>query len=206
MATRKRRTSSFLIAEVLGRLRRIEPPEHYLTAGHVVIDDSLAVRKGERVLIVFEAGFDELAAALAMAVDEAGAQVDAISIGDPLPPRVEEKIARHLAPAQVSVLIANVTFPRAIRTPLVENTEGRRHAHMLGISDAVVRQSLRVDYRAVSRRGEELIALVEPAAEIRVESARGPICARGRSRAAAGTTRGGSSTSPAGPTSPPVRS
>lgn len=161
------------MAEVLSRLRRIVPEEHYIAAARVVLQNSLAVREGERVLVVYEAGFDDLAAALTMACDELGAEVDAVSIGTPVPPRVIEKIEERLAQCDVSVLIASVTFPRELRTPLVQNTATRRHAHMLGVTDALIRQSLRADYEVVNRLGNDLVRLLEGTTEIRVESERG---------------------------------
>ena len=131
------------------------------------------MREGEQVLVVYEVGFEDFAAALTMASDELRAEVDAVAIGTPVPARVIEKVEERLVRCDVSVLIASVTFPREVRTPLVQNTARRRHAHMLGVTDALIRQSLRADYKIVNRLGEDLVRFLEGKAEIRVKSERG---------------------------------
>lgn len=161
------------MAQVIGRLREIVPEEAYVAAGRAVIRDCLAVRQGERVLIIYEVGFEDLGAALTMAVDEVEGEVDAIAIGDPVPPMVVERVQERLESCEASVLVASFTFPREVRTPIVENTTRRRHVHMLGIDDSVIRQSLRADYVAVNRLGEDLIRILDGGREIRIESVQG---------------------------------
>jgi len=159
------------MAQVLGQLRRILPAEHVVAAGRAVIADCLAVREGERVLVVYEDGYDDLAAAIVMAVDEARGDVDAVKVGVPVIPNIIEKLERRLSKCEVSVMLASFTFPRNVRTVLTQSAIGqRRHAHMLGVSDAVIRQSLRADYHAVHDIGNQLIRLLETTYEVKVES------------------------------------
>ncbi len=162
------------MAQVIGRLRRILPEDHCVAAARVVIQDSLAVRDGERVLVVFEDGFDELAAALLMATDQVQAEVDAIKVGVPLIPNIVAKLERRLARCDVSVLIASLAFPRDVRQVLIPGPDTeRRHAHMLGVTDAIIRQSLRSDYLAVHELGQDLVQQLNTAYEIKVESPSG---------------------------------
>lgn len=171
MAERKRRTSSFLMAQVLGQLRRILPDEPEIAAGRAVLHDCLAAREGERVLVVYEDGHDDFAAALVMAADEVRADVDAVKVGVPIVPNLVEKLRQRLDACEVSVLVSSVSFPREVRVVLTNHhLERRRHAHMLGVSEQVIRQSLRSDYRAVHALGVDLVRLLESTYEIKVES------------------------------------
>jgi len=162
------------MAQVIGQLRRILPEEHYVAAARVVVSSSLAVRADERLLVVYEDGFDDFAAAILMATDEVRGEVDAIKVGVPLIPNIIEKLERRLAKCDVSVLIANLSFPREVRKVLIPGAESdRRHAHMLGVTDAIIRQSLRSDYVAVQELGQELVRMLEATYEIKVESPAG---------------------------------
>lgn len=163
-----------MMAQVLGQLRRILPEEHAIAAARAVIHDCLAVGDGERLLVVYEDGHEDFAAALVMAADERRADVDAVKVGVPLLPNLVEKLERRLDQSDVSVLVSSVSFPRDVRRVLTEHAIGRRrHAHMLGVSDPILRQSLRADYRAVHDLGERLARALEGTYEIKVESPAG---------------------------------
>ncbi|MCB9594165.1 MAG: aminopeptidase [Sandaracinaceae bacterium] len=174
MVGRKRRTSSFLMAQVLGQLRRILPNEHEIAAGRAVLHDCLGAREGEQVLVVYEDGYDDFAAALVMAADEVRAEVDAVKVGVPLIPNIVEKLERRLEKTDVSVLVSSYAFPRDVRTVLTAHRiDARRHAHMLGVTEAILKQSLRADYQAVHELGEQLARVLESTYEIKVESPAG---------------------------------
>lgn len=163
-----------MLAQVMGQLRRIVPQEHELAAGRAVLHDCLATKEGERVLVVFEDGHESFAAALVTAADERRADVDAVKVGVPLPPNLVERLERRLDTSDVSVLVSSVSFPRDVRVVLTEHgIAHRRHAHMLGVSDPILRQSLRADYRAVHDLGERLCRALERTHEIQVESPAG---------------------------------
>lgn len=163
-----------MMAQVLGQLRRILPQEHEIAAGRAVLHDCLAAKEGERVLVVFEDGHEDFAAALVMAADDVRADVDAVKVGVPLLPNLVEKLEKRLDACEVSVLVSSVSFPRDVRVVLTQHgIERRRHAHMLGVSDPILRQSLRADYRAVHELGERLVRVLESTYEIKVESPAG---------------------------------
>ncbi|MEQ9080462.1 MAG: hypothetical protein RLP09_41740 [Sandaracinaceae bacterium] len=173
---RKRRTSSFIMPEVISRLRRMQPDEAYVQAAQRVVLDCLAVKLGERLLIVYQqrAPFEELAAALMMAADEVGAEIDAVTVtSDETSPRLMAKLKERCDKAAASAMLAGYEFSRDIRRVVATPEGERRHVHMLGLTDAVVRQSLRIDYRDVHALGERLRARLQPTSEIRVESAAG---------------------------------
>lgn len=171
MAGRKRKTSSFILSEVVARLRRVLPDEAYVAAGQRVVGDCLGVRDGERLLIVYEEELEELAAAIMMAADVAGATVDAVLVDADTPEAtLMDRLQRRLSSCQVSVMLAAFTFPRSVRRMLTGMEGDRRHAHLLGITDPVVRQSLRVDYRDVDALGRRLVAAIPPGATLQVES------------------------------------
>ncbi|HJL19301.1 MAG TPA: hypothetical protein RMH99_26790 [Sandaracinaceae bacterium LLY-WYZ-13_1] len=174
MSGRRRKTSSFIFSEVMAGLRRLEPEEAMVLAAQRVLGDCLSVREGERVLVVFERDLEELAAALLMVSDELGARVDAIQVDASTPESsLVDRLRRRLEAVDVSVLLAGFAFPRAVRRTLTENVDRRRHAHMLGLTDAVIRQSLRVDYVDVDRLGRRLRSAMPLRATIAIESPAG---------------------------------
>ena len=174
MTERKRRTSSFLLSEVIARLRRVEPDEAYLAAAQRVVSDCLGVRAGERLLIVYEEGLESLAGALMMVGDELEARVDAVLVDASTPEEtLLERLVRRLDECDVSVMLAAFSFPRSVRQRMASMDGRRRHAHLLGLTDAVIRQSLRVDYREVDALGRHLVDALATASTLRIESAAG---------------------------------
>lgn len=160
--------------EVLSELRARLPADHFLVAGEQITHGALGVQPGERLLVVYEIGFENLASAVVRAADAGLADVDAIALAEPLGPVIVDRLVRRTATCDVSVFIADFSFPREVRTVLtqVAGTD-RRHAHMLGVSDAVVRQSLRADYHAVHALGERLISLLRRGGIVQVATPSG---------------------------------
>lgn len=173
---RKRRTSSFIMPEVVSRLRRLQPDEAYVQAASRVVGDCLAVKPGERLLVVYQQRepFEELAAALMMAADEAEAELDAVGLTqDSTSERVIAKLETRCDQADASAMLAGYEFSRDVRRVVASPKGDRRHVHMLGLTDAVIRQSLRIDYRDVHALGERLRAKLKPESEIRVDTPAG---------------------------------
>ena len=95
--------------EVISRLRRMQPDEAYVQAAQRVVLDCLAVKLGERLLIVYQqrAPFEELAAALMMAADEVGAEIDAVTVtSDETSPRLMAKLKERCDKAAASAMLA----------------------------------------------------------------------------------------------------
>ncbi len=132
----------------------------------------LEVQAGQQVVLVADGTVLEVASALLRAATEAGAEVVPYLVG-PEQTTNEPFIARlltRLEDADASILACSATgVPAAFRNRMI-NAGGarRRHAHMVGVTGAMMRQSMRADYREVHALGDRLIALFGPESTIEV--------------------------------------
>ncbi len=140
-------------------------------AARRAIAQCLGVASGETLTIVFERALDALAQAMASAARDLGAEVETIEVsgarGD------LEHVERAIARCHASAFIATYGADIAVRRAMVQVRGRRRHAHMIGLTEEVIRQSLAADHVEIAELGEKLIQRTRPSSTIRVTSPAG---------------------------------
>ncbi len=145
-------------------------------AAQRLIELSLGIVPGERVLVVHDAGHDDVVAIVAEAVREAR--------GEPILLRLEElaprphaslhpRVTEAFALAQASLLI--VDFHKGelqMRTQMIEQATaaGLRHGHIVGVARASMVEGFSVDPRRIAQKTRELMVRLKPDARITARS------------------------------------
>ena len=140
------------------------------------VETCLGARHGEQLILVCEKGLEPIGAAIVRAADRVGADVSAFILdadhagNEPFVTR----LSARLEEAETSILIASVAgLPAEFRRLMLRVGGRRRHAHMVGITEAMMRQSMRADYEEVHAIGERLLRRLEPTSELRVQTSAG---------------------------------
>lgn len=150
---------------------RVSSPSDVDVAARLTVTECLRVAAGETLVVVYERALAELGNAVATAGRRAGATVEMIELrGQPID---VDRIAPALARCDASAFLATYGADIAVRRAMVSVQGRRRHAHMIGLTDAVIRQSLAVDPREMAALGRRLVALMRPSSTIRVTSPAG---------------------------------
>ncbi|WP_053231833.1 aminopeptidase [Sandaracinus amylolyticus] len=140
-------------------------------AAQRTVNECLRVAAGETFLVVFGRELAELASAVAAVARAVGAKVETFELTGQ--PGDEARIAPTLARCDASAFLASYQADIGVRRAMVTMKGKRRHAHLIGLTDAVIRQSLTTDPREMSELGRQLIAHVRPSSTIRVTSPAG---------------------------------
>lgn len=137
---------------------------------------ALGLKPGMSFVLMAEAGYEEVASAMLRAASELGLLTRTFML-DPEQCERElfvERILGELEESDASALVASRTgLPPRFRQSLVSIRGQRRHAHMVGVTPSMMRQSMRADYQEMHRLGEALIARLSKATEIVVDSGAG---------------------------------
>ncbi|MCB9616220.1 MAG: aminopeptidase [Sandaracinus sp.] len=153
------------------------PPDHSLAdPARAVLENAIGLSTGQLVVLVVEVGCEAFGRALLAAAVELGLEtrtylVD-MSISRSLPFRA--RLESHLAEADGSVMVGTVGgLDAEFRRRVCTLPGRRRHAHMVGVSEAMMRQSLRSDWSEVHQVGERLRRRLARARRIDVDSGLG---------------------------------
>jgi leucyl aminopeptidase (aminopeptidase T) len=139
----------------------------------------LAVQPHERVCVITDHACLHIAQALAREVEEAGAPCTTFVLEE-IAPRPLEKlpdaVAAGLEQSAVSIFAAhaqaNELASRMQMTDIV-NRRRMRHAHMVNITDQIMRDGMRADYQAVDRLSSRVYDIVRRARTIRATTRAG---------------------------------
>lgn len=144
-----------------------------LAAAELAVE-RLGVRRGERVAVLHNAAQAQIAAALASAARERGAEVDVVAFAT---------LARHGAepPAAVAqaILRADACFAATdmslshTRARLAGTARGGRFASLPTVTRDIFERAIGVDYVAMTRRGAAIAELITRADSVRVTSPQG---------------------------------
>jgi aminopeptidase len=136
----------------------------------------LAIAPRERVALIADEASREVAASLAAALDEAGAETESILIEQIAPRPLSEAppaILEALDRADAGILCVHpLQGELASRMAIVATVERRqiRYAHMVGVTPGIMMQGMRADYRLVDRLSTALCERMRTAASLRVET------------------------------------
>src|SRR5450755_4860895 len=126
------------------------------------VETCLAVSAGECVALIADDISKAVAASLAAALDECGAEYDPFLLEDfgPRPTReAPPEILDALDKADVGILcMTPQPGELGARMAIVKIVERRqiRYAHMVGVTDEIMQQGMRADYRLVDRLSDKL--------------------------------------------------
>ncbi|MGE0789289.1 MAG: hypothetical protein AB7S26_26685 [Sandaracinaceae bacterium] len=170
------RRRSSIIPDAVNKLRLLSPDEHALAAAGRILDDCLLAVPEAPILMATEDEHAELAAAILIACDERDLECDPVfitresSVDDAFLGRMRVRVGRYPR----SILLCSYRIDRRLRAIFTEiGTTQRRHAHLLGINEAMLKQGLRADYREVERNGAMLLEKLGTTSVIRVQSPAG---------------------------------
>jgi leucyl aminopeptidase (aminopeptidase T) len=139
----------------------------------------LAIAAHERVALIADEPSREVAASIAAALADAGAQAEALLL-EQLAPRpltgAPREVIDALERADVGILcVQPMQGELGARMQIVEVVERRqiRYAHMVGVTPQIMQQGMRADYRQVDRLSSALCERMRTAAALRVETEQG---------------------------------
>lgn len=143
------------------------PSELEIAARRAVVE-CLRVTPGEALIVVHDRTLVDLASAMEAAGSDAGARAERIEIGSEAGEL--ERVSHALERCDTSALVATYGADIAVRRAMVQVRGRRRHAHMIGLTDAVIRQALAVDPRETASLGQRLIERMRPSSRFEVKS------------------------------------
>jgi leucyl aminopeptidase (aminopeptidase T) len=156
------------------------PPIYDLaSAARRVVEGSLGVAAGERLVVLCDRARLDVGEALATAAAAVGATATTVILEDVSPrPHVHARaeVLAALEGANASVLVCSFHGGEyTMRSELVAAAEGHglRHAHMVGITRKTMLASLAVDPARVEARSLSVLSRMQPRSVLRVRSAAG---------------------------------
>lgn len=151
----------------------------YTAGAHNAVHTCLAVQPREVVTLITDQQTRSVAASLLHELRAAEAHINVVVLEDMAPRplhRMPDGVLRHVANSSVAIAcIQPQEGEIGSRRDLIELVEQRRvrYAHMVWISDEIMRQGMRADYHAVDALSERVLAHLRPAREVIVRSAAG---------------------------------
>jgi len=160
----------------------------HLTLEHTPIDDTLlagaenalrvvlGLRSDDRLVLLIEVGYESIGAALQHVAREMGLELQVVVLDAARSERESflKRLDSWLDDAHGSLLVGSRTgLPMSFRRRVLVPRSKRRHGHMVGITEAMMRQSMRVDYEEIHALGEAILAELRGAEDILVRGAGG---------------------------------
>ncbi len=169
-ASERRRRDSITVSQQAETYLRGIPPDPSLTAGaESALQHALGLVAGDRFVLIVEAGACSIGAALLDAADRLGLDTRCYVV-DTAQSRVASLIERlnlQLCEAAGSILVSRPgELDPNFRRRVCAHDHPRRHGHMAGVTEAMMRQSMRANYTEVHALGERLCARLASAREL----------------------------------------
>lgn len=133
----------------------------------------LAVRPGEKLVLICEASSQAIATAILNEASAEGLEIQPYLVG-PEQATNDAFIRRILSVLQDAELSIAVTsqvsaLPDAFLEKLVASADGgRRHAHLVGVTEAMIRQSMRGDFQEMAHLGRRLVSKLQGQGTIKI--------------------------------------
>lgn len=172
-AKRGRKDSITISAEALMHLMRRPLDQTLLAGAENALEHALGLAPGNELLLLLEAGQDPIGTALVRACERLGISVRAyiVSLEQSSSPAFRERLRPHLDAAHASILVGTQGgLDPAFRHEVCTRQGERRHGHMVGVTDEMMRQSMRADWAEVHRLGDAILDCVRGGREFRVSS------------------------------------
>jgi len=151
----------------------------YADGARNAIRTCLAVQPGEVTTLITDRRTSPIAASLLRELNEVGAVSHVVMLEDvarrPMP-RMPFEVLQHVADSTVTIGCfqpqENEIGSRRDLIDLVER-QGIRYAHMVWITDEIMRQGMRADYHVVDALSDRVLTHLRPAQTVTVRSAAG---------------------------------
>lgn len=160
-ASGTRRRESCVFSSNLARTHLLaQSPDPSLAKGaRNALETVLGLQAEDRLVLLVQRGQEEVGRALLDAGDDLGLRVQPIlvQVTEDSAPAFFEKIRRSLGECEASILVGDASLPGNLRRSILHHRNERRHGHMVGITPAMMRQSMRADHREVHALGEALV-------------------------------------------------
>ncbi|NOY89849.1 MAG: aminopeptidase [Deltaproteobacteria bacterium] len=172
---RVRRDSFVAAHDDRGRLLSTAFDERLRTGARNVITRGLCLKADDDLIVVAEPSKAAIAAALVTEASNLGVRVSALCVDAAFcadQPLVE-RLLSSVRNAGASLLVSSVDLPRGFRRRMIEANDTGRHGHMVGVTEEMMRQSVRADFHAVHALGERLVQLLTPPCRLEVRGAPG---------------------------------
>jgi leucyl aminopeptidase (aminopeptidase T) len=171
------RTSVAFVFQTREHLLRIGVAENYVAGARAAVRECLGVQPQENVLLLTESALEDVAAAILVELEAVGARVTPYLVAESHT-RSEsfvQRIEQKLGEAQASFLLSTTTgIPPAFRRRVINAPgKGRRHGHMVGLTPAMMVQSMRADYGEVHALGERVMQRLKAESVIQVSTPAG---------------------------------
>lgn len=153
------RRDSFTADHEDRRLLLTTPFDERLRAGaRNVITHGLGLSAGDDLVVVTEHATEAIAAALVTEAADFGLRVSAFRVDATLcnDEGLASRLFATVARAGASLLVSSVDLPASFRRRMIDAGGSRRHGHMVGVTEEMMRQSVRADFNAVHELGERL--------------------------------------------------
>jgi len=137
------------------------------------LTSALGLEAGQSFVLLAEVGYEDVASSLLRAATELGLHTRTFMLDVETCSRelFLKRMVDELGEAEGSALVASRTgLPSEFRQAVVAVRGQRRHAHMVGVSPAMMRQSMRADHREMHELGQRIIDRLREASEIVVGS------------------------------------
>src|SRR5271163_2835871 len=138
------------------------PDPQLMPGAKNAVETCLSVCPGEHVALIADEASRSVAASIAAAIEERGAQYTGLFLEDfgPRPMRAApEAVLQALETADVGVMcMTPQPGELCARMEIVKVVERRqiRYAHMVGVTPEIMQQGMRADYRMVDRLSDKL--------------------------------------------------
>ncbi|MEM9069553.1 MAG: aminopeptidase [Myxococcota bacterium] len=136
------------------------PPDPSLARGaRNALASALRLKAGDSLVLLVERSREAIGASFLREAHDLSLETRTYIV-DPKQaqsPAFVNRLAIHLKDAAGSVLVASSSLDAEFRRRICIHDDARRHAHMVGVTEAMMRQSMRVDYAEVHALGERLI-------------------------------------------------
>jgi aminopeptidase len=160
------RTSVAFVFQTREHLLRIGAKENLVPGARIAVRDCLGVQPEENVLLLTDSACEDIAAAIFVELEAVGGRVQPYLVhesqtrSETFVQRLEQKLGECTA----SLLLSSTSgLPPAFRRRVI-NAPGkpRRHGHMVGITPAMMEQSMRAEYGEVHALGERVLRRLRP--------------------------------------------
>ncbi|MEM1418284.1 MAG: hypothetical protein AAGH15_25540 [Myxococcota bacterium] len=152
--------------------------ETLLQGARNALGAGLGLEAGDRFVLLAQRGHEPIGRALLEASQELRLDLQAylFEAEQAESAALTTRLEQQLLDAQGSVLVGGFELPMGFRRRVVRTRRERRHGHMIGTTEAMMRQAMRVDMGEVHALGDRLIARLQPARRLFVTSgAREPL-------------------------------
>lgn len=158
------RKASITTSADTSHLSRIPLAPKMATAARRIIQETLTLSAGELLVLVVDPEHEQMGASVLHEARDMGIAVKAFVVASEVAdsPLFQDQLADELEAAHGSALICGHGLPVEFRRSMIDGGgKARRHAHLVGVTEAMLSQSMRADLSELHALGERLARRME---------------------------------------------